>query len=67
VVHGGIMTVQAIVDPVERGHLMGDVPALFIVAIVLAMLTPRRAVAQRADGSAVHPDARSGANTRQAF
>ena len=41
VVHGGIMTVQAIVDPTERGHLLGDVPALFLVAIVLALLTPR--------------------------
>jgi len=44
VVHGGIMGVQAIVDPTEHGHLLGDVPALFIVAIVLAVLTPRRAV-----------------------
>jgi hypothetical protein len=43
VVHGGIMGVQAIVDPTERGHLLGDVPALFFVAIVLALLTPRRA------------------------
>jgi hypothetical protein len=42
VVHGGIMGVQAIVDPAERGHLFGDVPALFFVAIVLALLTPRR-------------------------
>ena len=41
-VHGGIMGVQAIVDPTERGHLLGDVPALFFVAIVLALLTPRR-------------------------
>ena len=46
VVHGGIMAVQAIADPTERGHLVGDVPALFIVAIVLAMLTPRRALAR---------------------
>ena len=41
-VHGGIMTVQAIVDHTERGHLLGDVPALFAVAIVLGVLTPRR-------------------------
>ena len=41
VVHGGIMAVQAIVDPAEHGHLPGDVAALFIVAIVLAALTPR--------------------------
>ena len=42
-VHGGIMMFQAVADPTERGHLLGDVPALFIVAIVLAILTPRRA------------------------
>lgn len=40
-VHGGIMAVQAIVDPAERGHLPGDVLALLLVAIVLAVLTPR--------------------------
>src|SRR4051812_22774032 len=37
VVHAGIMTVQAILDHSERGHLVGDVPALFIAAIVLAV------------------------------
>ncbi len=47
-VHAGVMTVQAIADPTERGHLLGDVPALFIVAIVLAVLTPRRAAARKA-------------------
>ena len=41
VVHGGIMTVQALGEPMERGHLIGDVPALFLVAIVLAALMPR--------------------------
>ncbi|MGB0034246.1 MAG: DUF6632 domain-containing protein [Candidatus Acidiferrales bacterium] len=45
-VHAGIMTVQAINAPAEHGHLMGDVPALVIVAIVLAILTPRGAVAE---------------------
>jgi uncharacterized protein DUF6632 len=42
VVHGAIMAVQAIQDPMERGHLIGDVPALFTIAIVLAALMPRR-------------------------
>ena len=42
VVHGGIMAVQAFVDSTEHGHLVGDVPALFIIAAVLAALTPRR-------------------------
>ena len=41
VVHGGIMTVQALVDPSEHGHLPGDVAALFLVAAVLGYLTPR--------------------------
>lgn len=40
-VHGGIMLVQAIVDPDERGHLLGDMPGLLIVAAVLAWLAPR--------------------------
>jgi hypothetical protein len=40
-VHGGIMAVQASVDPAERGHLTGDVAALLLVAVVLAALTPR--------------------------
>jgi FtsH-binding integral membrane protein len=45
-VHGGIMAVQAIWDSEERGHLLGDVPALFLIAIVLAFLMPRTARAQ---------------------
>ena len=42
VVHAGIMAVQAVLDPTERANLLGDVPALFIVAGVLALLMPRR-------------------------
>ena len=41
VVHAGIMAVQALLHPEHRGHLYGDVPALLIVAIVLAVATPR--------------------------
>src|SRR6266567_3777135 len=41
VVHGAIMGVQAFSDPAERGHLIGDVPALLLVAIILAVLMPR--------------------------
>lgn len=44
VVHAAIMGVQSLRDPVERGHLLGDVPALLIVAAVLALLTPRGTV-----------------------
>jgi hypothetical protein len=40
VVHGGIMAAQSIVYPEHRGHLLGDVPALLIVALILAMLMP---------------------------
>ena len=43
VVHGGIMAAQAIVYPEHIGHLLGDAPALLIVAAVLAFLMPRRA------------------------
>ena len=42
-VHAGVMAVQAFGDPMERGHLIGDVPALIVVAIALAVLTPRTA------------------------
>lgn len=42
IVHGGIMAVQAVVYPEHRGHLYGDVPALLLVAIVLAVLIPRQ-------------------------
>jgi len=41
VVHGAIMGVQSFNDPAERGHLIGDVPALFLVAIILVVLMPR--------------------------
>lgn len=44
VVHGLIMAVQAVIDPVEHGHLIGDVPALLLVAIVLGFLASREAV-----------------------
>jgi ABC-type transport system involved in cytochrome c biogenesis permease subunit len=43
IVHAGIMTVQALRMPSEHDHLFGDVPALFIVAALLAFLTPRSA------------------------
>jgi Family of unknown function (DUF6632) len=43
VVHGAIMAVQAFNDGAESGHLIADVPALFLVAIVLAVLMPRTA------------------------
>ena len=42
-VHGAIMGVQALSDTAERGHLVGDAPALILVAIILAVLMPRTA------------------------
>ena len=42
VVHGAIMAVQAFdAYPQHVGHLAGDVPALFVIAIVLGFLMPR--------------------------
>ena len=41
VVHAAIMTVQSFMGEGNYGHLVGDVPALFLVAAVLAVLTPR--------------------------
>jgi hypothetical protein len=40
VVHASIMAVQALADSREYGHLVGDVPALFLVAVVLWVLSP---------------------------
>ena len=46
-VHGTIMGAQAIVDPVERVHLVGDVAALWLAVILLGWLTPRGVIVQR--------------------
>ena len=42
-VHAGIIAAQAVANPEQIGHLWGDVPALLVVAGVLAFLTPRLA------------------------
>src|SRR5689334_18005874 len=42
IVHAGIMAAQALQDGQERGHLVGDVPALLLVAAVLWYLSPRK-------------------------
>ena len=46
IVHAGIMAAQAIAWPEHLGHLIGDVPALLIVAAVLAYAVPRQPVAE---------------------
>jgi len=43
-VHAAIMAIQSFEMPENHGHLLGDVPALLIVAVVLAVLTPREAL-----------------------
>jgi hypothetical protein len=48
IVHGGIMTVQALTNSEHMGHLYGDVLALFVVAIALAVLAPFGATAKPA-------------------
>ena len=40
IVHALIMAAQSISDVHERGHLLGDVPALLLVAVVLWLLLP---------------------------
>lgn len=40
IVHAAIMIVQSFEAPANHGHLLGDVPALLVVAILLAVLTP---------------------------
>lgn len=42
VVHALTMAAQAIGDQSEHGHLVGDVPALLLVAAVLGYLAPRK-------------------------
>jgi hypothetical protein len=45
IVHGGIMLIHAILDESDRVNLIGDVPALFLVAFVLWYLMPKKSQA----------------------
>lgn len=47
-VHAGIMLVQGVHDHTERANLLGDVPALIVMACVLGFLLPRDRVANPA-------------------
>lgn len=42
VAHGGIMAVQSFDGAHNMGHLYGDVLVLFVIAAVLAFLTPHK-------------------------
>jgi hypothetical protein len=46
VVHGAIMAAQSVANPEHMGHLWGDVLAFLLVAVILAILTPRGAAAK---------------------
>ena len=48
VVHAGIMAVQAMQNPEHMGHMLGDVPALLLVAVVLGVLMPKADIDVRA-------------------
>ena len=41
IVHGAVMAVQSVQNPMRVHHLYGDVPALFVIAAVLAFLSPQ--------------------------
>ena len=41
IVHAAIMAFQSFEGPQNYEHLFGDVPALLVAAVVLAVLTPR--------------------------
>ncbi len=45
-VHAAIMMVQAMRDVAEKDNLIGDVPALFLVAFVLWFLMPKASAEQ---------------------
>jgi hypothetical protein len=47
VAHGGLMAWQSLMDGEERGHLLGDVLALLLGALVLGVLMPRGPAADR--------------------
>jgi hypothetical protein len=41
IVHAAIMLAQALVDATEHANMLGDIPALFLVAFVLWYLMPK--------------------------
>jgi len=50
-VHAGIMAVQAFRSAGERGHLLGDIPALVIVGVALIVLAPAKESTERASAA----------------
>ena len=41
IVHGAVMAIQSLINPMHVHHLYGDVPALFVIAALLAFLSPK--------------------------
>ena len=50
-VHAAIMAIQAMQSSMERGHLLGDIPALVVVGIALIVLAPARQPVERASAA----------------
>ena len=40
IVHAAVMAIQSVVNPMHVHHLYGDVPALLVIAAILAFLSP---------------------------
>jgi hypothetical protein len=52
-VHAAIMAVQSFASPMHEGHMLGDVPALLLIAIVLGgLMIVQPPVAKAAAGAA---------------
>lgn len=45
IVHAGVMAWEAMRNPMMKGHLYGDVPALILIAVVLGYLSMNRGAA----------------------
>ncbi len=50
VVHAAVMAVQSFGSGQHRGHLVGDVPALLLIAVVLAVLVRSAGLQRTAEG-----------------
>jgi hydrogenase/urease accessory protein HupE len=46
ILHGAVMTYDALVQEGERMHLVGDIPLLFLAAVLFLVLHPRRIAAK---------------------
>jgi len=56
-VHGGVMAVQTYGHGDHRGHLLGDVPALLLVAVVLSVLVTAAGLESGRHGATDHDTA----------